>query len=265
MVPALDRGFMFGDGVYEVIPVYNGRPFALARHLKRLNNSLEEINLPSPMTDEEWQSLMLAGIEKSGETTASLYLQVTRGVAPTRDHRYPDGVKPTVFMMVSPSKLLERNQVDPLNMVTMDDFRWSRGHIKTISLIAAGMLRNEAIARGADDVILVRDGIVTEASASNVFIASKGVLVTPPKSRHILHGITRDVIVELARDNGIAVEERDFTVEELLAADEVMISSSSHEVWPVGSIDGKTVGNGAGGVMWRQLDALFQACKQAEA
>lgn len=260
-ISVLDRGFMFGDGIYEVIPVYQGRPFELPRHLTRLNNSLNEINLPSPLSDAEWESLMLLGIEKSSETTASIYLQITRGVAPTREHRYPAKVIPTVLLMVSPSKLLERARVDPLDMMTLDDFRWDRGHIKTISLIAAGMLRNEAIARGADDAILVKNGVVTEASAANVFMVKDGVLTTPPKSNRILHGITRDLVVELARSNGIEVVERDFPPQELLAADEVMITSSTHEVWPVGSIDGKTVGNGAGGIVWRQLDGLFQAYK----
>ena len=260
-MPVLDRGFMFGDGVYEVIPVYKGKPFELARHLVRLNNSLSEIRLPAPMTDDEWRTLIATGIEKSGESTASVYLQVTRGVAAKRDHRYPETVQPTVLLIVSPSELLERKKVEPLNMITLDDFRWSRGHIKTISLIAAGMLRNEAIAHDADDAILVKDGRVTEASASNLFIVSNGVLVTPPKSNHILHGITRDVIVELARDNGIEVAEREFTPDEMMAADEVMISSSTHEIWPVGSIDGVTIGNGAPGVVWSKLDSLFQAMK----
>lgn len=260
-VSVLDRGFMFGDGVYEVIPVYQGRPFGLARHLARLNTSLAEITLPSPMSDADWEALMLKGVTRSGETTASIYLQITRGVAPTRDHRYPENVTPTVLLIVSPSILLERRQVDPLTMVTLDDFRWARGHIKTISLIAAGMLRNEAIAQGADDAILIRDGLVTEASSSNIFICKDGVLITPPKSNLVLHGITRNVVLELARETGMEVAERDVTAEELFAADEVMISSSTHEIWPVGTIDGRTIGNGAGGVIWRQLDSLFQAFK----
>ena len=260
-VSVLDRGFMFGDGVYEVIPVYKGRPFAVERHLVRLRNSLREVGLPAPMTDDEWLALMREGVERSGEAIASIYLQVTRGVAPTREHRYPEHPQPTVLLMVSPSQLLERKQVDPLEMITLEDFRWARGHIKTTSLIAAGLLRNEAIAQGADDAILLKDGVVTEATASNVFIAKDGIVITPPKSNHILHGITRDVIVELARCNGVEVQERDFTSAELATADEIMITSSTHEIWPVGRLDGKTVGNGAAGVVWRQLDTLFQAFK----
>lgn len=262
-VPVLDRGFMFGDGVYEVIPAYNGKPFALERHLKRLANSLAEIRLPTPMTDGEWQALVHEGIARSGESTASIYIQVTRGVAPKRDHRYPDNPSPTVLLMVSPSPLLERKQIEPLEMITLEDFRWERGHIKTTSLIAAGMLRNEAIAQGVDDAILLKRGRVTEATASNIFIAKDGIVITPPKSRHILHGITRDVIVELAHEHGVPLEEREITEQELLGADEIMISSSTHEIWPVGRLNGNSVGNGAGGVLWRQLDGLFQAFKQA--
>jgi D-alanine transaminase len=262
-VSVLDRGFMFGDGVYEVIPVYNARPFAVDRHLARLGNSLREVGLPSPMTDAEWQALMVEGVERSGETTASIYLQVTRGVAPAREHRYPAKPRPTVLLMVSPSQLLERTKVEPLEMITLEDFRWARGHIKTTSLIASGLLRNEAIARGADDAILIKDGRVTEATASNVFIAKDGVVITPPKSNHLLHGITRDVILELARRNRVEVQEREITPAELEAADEIMITSSTHEIWPVGRLDGRAVGNGAAGVVWRQLDGLFQEFKLA--
>lgn len=263
-ISVLDRGFMFGDGVYEVIPVYNKHPFGLARHLKRLDNSLAEVDIPSPRTDAEWAELIDEAIERSEETIASVYIQVTRGIAPKRDHRFPETPVPTVLVIVSPAPLLERKAITPLNIITMDDFRWARGHIKTISLIAAGMLRNEAIARGADDAILVKDGRVTEATASNIFIAKDGVLITPPKSNHLLHGITRDVVVEVARDSGITVEEREVALAELETADEIMISSSIHEIWPVGTLDGRTIGNGEGGVMWQQLDKLFQAAKLAD-
>ncbi|HKI73947.1 MAG TPA: aminotransferase class IV [Pseudomonadales bacterium] len=263
-VSVLDRGFMFGDGIYEVIPVYSGRPFALARHLVRLNNSFNEIRLASPLSDAEWSSLMLEGVARSGESTASIYVQITRGVAPKRDFKYPEVPVPTVLMIVAPSPLLERTRIDPLDVVTLEDFRWARGHIKTTSLIAAGMLRNEAIARGADDAILIKNGKVTEATASNVLIARNGVLATPPRSNHVLHGITRDVVVALAREHGLAIEEREIDVAELETADEIMITSSTHEVWPVGSLNGKPVGNGAAGVMWRQLDGLFQDFKRGD-
>jgi D-alanine transaminase len=233
-VSVLDRGFMFGDGIYEVIPVYAGKVFTLPRHLVRLANSLVEIKLKNPMSTEAWTTLINEAVERSGETTAYVYIQVTRGLATKREHVYPN-VAPTVLVMVYHSPILERQQITPYKMVTLEDFRWSRGHIKTISLIAAGMLKNEALAQGADDAILIRDGLVMEATASNIFIVKDGVIKTPPKSMHLLHGITRDVVVELALANGLTLQECAITAAELADADEVMITSSGHEVcrWPV--------------------------------
>lgn len=259
-VPVLDRGFMFGDGIYEVVPVYGGQPFTLARHLHRLGNSLAEIKLDNPMSDDAWTALIEEAVQRSEETTAFLYIQVTRGVASKRDHVY-QAVEPTVLVMVYPAPILARTAINPYHLITLDDYRWSRGHIKTVSLIAAGMLKNQAIAQGADDAVLVRDGLVTESTASNVLIAKDGVVITPPKSQLMLHGITRDLVVELAQANGIPLQERDVTHAELMAADEVMITSSGHEVWPVSTVNGQTVGNGAPGVVWQRLDDLFQAFK----
>ena len=260
-VSVLDRGFMFGDGVYEVIPVYGARPFALVRHLTRLSNSLGELKLANPMNDDAWSGIISEAIERSGEPVASAYLQVTRGVAARRDLVFPVDVKPTVLVMVYAVSSLSRTNLVPLRMITLDDYRWQRGHLKTISLVASGMLRNEALMRGADDAILLKDGLVTEATASNVFVAKAGVLVTPPKSNRMLHGITRDIVIELAKQQGLPIEEREITAAELADADEVMITSSGHEVYPVGMVDGRVVGNGQGGLMWQQLDRLFQACK----
>lgn len=260
-VSVLDRGFMFGDGVYEVIPVYGGRPFTLDRHLDRLDRSLDEVRISRPHSRERWVETIEESISRCGEPLATVYVQVTRGVAEIRSHLYPEHVEPTVLVLTSPAPILARHEITPYNLITLDDFRWSRGHIKTISLIAAGMLKNEARARGADDAILVRDGRVTEATSSNVFVAIGGRIVTPPKSNLLLHGITRDVVVELCRESGVPVEEREIRVEELRSADEIMVTSSSHEVWPVGTLDGVTVGNGEAGVLWQQLDRLFQSCK----
>ncbi len=261
-VSVLDRGFLFGDGVYEVIPVYNQVPFCLSRHITRLCNSLDEIRMPNPLSNSEWTCLIEEAIEKSGEETASLYLQVTRGADVIRNHVYPEPIEQTVFLMVSPAPLLAREEIDPYSVVTLDDYRWSMGHIKTVSLIAACMLKNEAIAQGVNDAILIRDGLVTESSSSNVFIVLDEVIVTAPKSRYLLHGITRDVIVELARENDLAIEERDFTLEELSEASEIFISSSIHEAWPVGELNNQIVGNGEAGLVWQEVDRLFQAEKK---
>ncbi|HIG41573.1 MAG: D-amino acid aminotransferase [bacterium] len=262
-VSVLDRGFLFGDGVYEVIPVYKGRPFTLPRHLTRLNNSLAEIKLSNPLSDDDWSNLIEEAIRRSGETTAALYLQITRGADKTRVHVYPDALTPTIFLMVSPAPVLERKAVPPYKVITLDDYRWSRGHIKTVSLIAACMLKNEAVAQGVDDAILIRDGVVTESTSSNVFVVLDGVIVTAPKSLHLLHGITRDLVVELAAEKGLPIEERTFTADELASASEVFITSSTHETWPVGVLNGKAIGNGEAGVVWQEVDKLFQAYKSS--
>ncbi len=262
-VSVLDRGFLFGDGVYEVVPVYQGKPFTLDRHLDRLAGSLSEISLPNPHDSVTWTQLIAEGIARSELGTAYVYVQVTRGTIPVRRFEYPENPNPTVLMMVYEAPNLERKVIKPYKVVTLEDFRWSRGHIKTVSLIAAGMLKNEAITQGADDAILFRDGFVSEATSANVFIVRDGVLVTPPKSNVLLHGITRDFVIELARQGGIEVEERPIPVAELGEADEIMVTSAGNEAWPVGQLNGKVVGNGEGGVIWKQIDELFQAAKQA--
>ncbi len=259
-VPVLDRGFMFGDGVYELLPVYQGKPFSVDEHLARLARSLSEVKITCPLNDDEWRALILAGIEKCGAAFATVYLQVTRGIAAQRAHEFPES-QPTVLLMVTEAPRLERREVTPVAMITLEDFRWGKGHIKSTSLLASGLLRNEAMTRGADDAILIRDGRVTEATASNVFIVKDGIIATPPKSSYLLHGITRDHVIHLARKAGMTVEERDVPRHELESADEIWISSTSHEAWPVGELDGRTVGNGEGGVVWREIDKLFQQMK----
>jgi D-alanine transaminase len=260
-VSVLDRGFMFGDGIYEVIPVYDCQAFTLDRHLLRLANSLAEIKLANPLSHEEWVTLVYEALKRGGETMALVYIQVTRGVAAKRDHVYSKGPA-TILVTVSAAPILERKTIKPYALVSLEDFRWSRGHIKTVSLIAAGMLKNQAIAQGVDDAVLIRDGLATEATASNIFMVKGGVIVTPPKSRLLLHGITRDLVVELAAANGLALEQRDILATELANADELLITSSGHEVWPIDQLDGQPVGNGAPGVMWKTLDDLFQAYKR---
>ncbi len=260
-VSVLDRGFLFGDGVYEVIPVYNGKLFCLERHVTRLLNSLEEVRMATPMPAEDWQSLLESAVEKSGDASAALYVQVTRGADVQRSFVYPQDVQPTVFIMVNPLPASMRDEIQPLDLVSLEDFRWNRGHIKTTSLIAAGILKNEALAAGANDAILIKDGLVTEATSANLFAVIDGVLVTPPKSTKLLHGITRDVVLELARENNIASEERALKPEDLLKAEEMFITSSTMEAWPVGSLDGKQVGNGAPGIIWQKIDVVFQQHK----
>ena len=260
-ISVLDRGFMFGDGIYEVIPVYDGRVFTLDQHLTRLGKSLAEIKLANPLGQDEWAALIKEALVRAEETTALVYIQVTRGIAAKRDHVYPKSPA-TILLTVSAAPILERKSIKPYALVSLEDFRWGRGHIKTVSLIAAGMLKNEAISQGADDAVLIRDGLATEGTSSNIFMVKDGVIVTPPKSKLLLHGITRDLVVELAAANGLALQERDIPATELAGADELMITGSGHEVWPVVQLDGLPVGNGAPGVMWKTLDNLFQSYKK---
>jgi len=265
-ISILDRGFMFGDGVYEVIPVYNHKAFLLEQHLERLSTSLDEISIANPMTADQWAVLVLQAVEKGQEKNAVVYIQVTRGVAEKREHLWPKNLSPTVLLTVSAAPGLARvysnASITPYSMMTMDDFRWKNGHIKTISLLAAGLIKNEAVAKGVDDAILIRTGLVTESSSSNIFIVRNGAFVTPPKSSYILHGITRDLVLMLARKSKILVEERDIQEAELFSASEVMVTSSGRELWPVGSINGSKIGDGAPGVIWKMLDKSFQEYKQ---
>lgn len=261
-VSVFDRGFMFGDGIYEVMAVYGGQVFMLDDHLRRLARSLAEIRLASPHTDEQWRALIGEAVERGAEDPAYLYLQVTRGVEIPRSHVYPAEPVPTVLMTVMAAPILNRQSIKPYRLVTRNDFRWGRGDIKVISLIANGLIKNEALAAGYDDAVLIRDGLVTESTAANVFIVKDGVILTPPKSVYLLHGITRDHVVSLARQAGMPLEERDITEAELLAADEVWISSTGHEIWPVSEINDRIVGNGAAGVVWQAMDDLFQASKR---
>ena len=259
-VSVLDRGFMFGDGVYEVLPVYQGKPFSVPEHLARLARSLQEVRISPPMPDSDWKQLITEGVRRCGAPFASVYIQVTRGVATERRHEFP-AAEPTVLLMVTGAPGLERREIRPLDMVTLEDYRWGKGHIKSISLLANGLLRNEAMALGADDAILIRDGYVTEATASNVFIAKNGIIATPARSNYLLHGITRDHVLNLVRREDLPVEERNVSLEDLASADEIWVTSTGHEAWPVGTLNGKVVGNGQGGIIWTEVDTLFQQLK----
>ena len=260
-VSVFDRGFMFGDGVYEVMAVYHGKTFLLEPHLDRLERSLGEVCIDSPHSRDEWRQLLARAVEQSGEQTAYLYLQVTRGLSMPRAHEFPESPEPSVLITVMPAPQLERASVKPLRLVTLRDYRWGRGDIKVISLMANVLLKNEARTLGYDDAALIRDGRVTEATAANLFIVSDGVIVTPPKSNYLLHGISRDHIIKLAQAADMPIEERDITEAELLGADEVWLSSTGLEVWPVAEVNGTTIGNGEAGLVFTAMDALYQASK----
>lgn len=256
-VSVMDRGFLFGDGVYEVIPVYGGKPFRLAEHLDRLKNSLGDIRMESPLSDDQWSAIFAQLI--SGGEDQSIYLQVTRGVGPKRDHAFPKEPVPTVFAFCTPIAPIPSQGVCA---ITLDDIRWKWCHVKAITLLANVLLRQEAVDRGCAEAILIRDDFACEGAASNLFIVIEGVLVTPPKGQDILPGITRDLIVELAHENKIPCVERKISLEELQNAEEVWLTSSTREILPVIELDGRKVRDGKPGSLWARMISLYQAYKQ---
>jgi D-alanine transaminase len=261
-IPVLDRGFIFGDGVYEVIPVYSRHPFRLAEHLKRLQRSLDGIRLPNPLTDAEWARLAHDIVARNPGDDQSVYLQVTRGVA-KRAHEFPKGVKPTVFMMSSPLITPPREQVENgVACITTTDFRWLKCDLKSVSLLGNCLLKQLAVDAGAAEVVMFRDGYLTEASASNVFAVRDGVLLAPPKDHLILPGITYDVVLEIAVANKIPLELREVSEREVKTAQEIWLTSSTKEVLAVTTLDGRAVGAGRPGALFRRAHALYQEFKQ---
>ncbi|NOT86389.1 MAG: D-amino acid aminotransferase [Methylococcaceae bacterium] len=259
-ISVLDRGFLFGDGVYEVIPVYNGHIFRIQAHLQRLDRSLKSIRLQNPHSTAEWLAIFEPFLETSKDQY--FYLQITRGVAPKRDHAFPESVTPTVFVMCSDIKPFEGKQAG-IKALTLDDTRWEMCHIKAITLLANILLRQEALDQGSAEALLVnKQGIVTEGAASNVFAVIDGVLVTPLNDGSILPGITRDVILELARRNGIACREQVITLQTLKTASEIWVTSSTREIIPVISLDGEPVADAKPGPIFKEMDALLQKEKK---
>ncbi len=262
-ISVFDRGFVFGDGVYEVVPVYGGRPFRLAHHLRRLEASLTAIRIANPMAHGKWEEVFHELIREHGAIDQSIYLQVTRGVAP-RDHAFPAHVVPTVFAYAQPLTYPTPDQLRTgVTAITVPDMRWLRCDIKAIVLLANVLLREQAIENGSAEAILVRDDCLTEGAASNIFIASGGILATPPKGPFILPGITRDLVIELANHNNVPCIEREIRRAELLAADEVWMTSSTKEILPIVRIDGQAVGDGRPGPLHTHLQTLYQDYKHA--
>ncbi len=261
-ISVLDRGFTFGDGVYEVIPVYEGHIFRMREHLERLNNSLDEVYIDRPYALEQWQEVLRELIEKnSAKNTGndlSLYMQVTRGIS-ERDHAIDIATKQTVFAMCRP--LPEYDRSAGISAIIEEDIRWKYCHIKAITLLPSVMLRHKARDAGATEAILVKDGYITEGAASNVFIVKNGIVKTPPKDGSLLPGITRDLVVELLTESGIPCEELAIKEIELKQADEIWITSSTWEIVPVTRLDNNPVGTGRPGEVWQQVSEIYQAFK----
>ncbi len=262
-VPVLDRGFIFGDGVYEVIPVYHGRLFRLEEHLRRLDDSLRAVRITNPHSHDDWRVLLEKLVQENGSGDLSVYLQVTRGVA-KRDHAFPKGVAPTVFAMANPLITPDAaSKMAGIGAVTLPDIRWQYCHIKAITLLPNILLRQQALDQGATEAILIRDGYATEGAASNLFMVKDGVIVTPPKSALLLPGITRDLIVELAGHHDHPCQERAIGEQELFEADEIWLTSSTKEIMAVITLNNQSVGNGKVGPVWRQADQWLQDFKHS--
>jgi D-alanine transaminase len=260
-ISVLDRGFIYGDGVYEVIPIYARMPFRMPHHLKRLQYSLDGIRLANPHTEAQWDALIRELAVKQPFNDQALYLQVTRGVA-KRDHAFPQGVPATVFMMSNPLPLPTREQVDRgVAVVTADDNRWHRCDLKTTSLVGNVLMRQLAVDGNAVETVMFRDGWLTEASASNVLLVKGGTVIAPPKDNLILPGITYDTTLEVAREAGVPIDVRKVTRAEALAADELWLSSSTKEVLAITRVDGTPFAGGAPGPVFRKVWQAFQASK----
>ncbi|MBK8528828.1 MAG: D-amino acid aminotransferase [Rubrivivax sp.] len=269
-VSVLDRGFIFGDGIYDVAPAYGRRLFRFGEHMARLERGLAKIRITNPHTRDEWlercRTLVAAVAESSGAEDQVVYIQVTRGVAP-RDHVMPVGVAPTVFMMCNPMKPPTAEQRHQgVACTTARDFRWERGDIKSTSLLGNVMARQMSADHGALETIMFRDGFLTEAASSNVWIVHEGALLGPPKSEHVLEGIRIELLHELCEDCGIAYNLRPIAEADVLGADEVLLSSATKEVLAVTRIDGQSVGHGAlrgkPGPVYARLYEAYQAAKK---
>jgi D-alanine transaminase len=271
-VSVLDRGFIFGDGIYEVVPAYGGKLFRFDEHLARLNRSLTKLRIENPHTREQWiersRKLVAALIEKTGAPDQLVYIQVTRGVA-VRDHVMPTDVQPTVFMMCTPMKPASAEQRHHgVACISARDFRWERGDIKSISLLGNVLARQMSADKDATETIMFRNGFLTEAAASNVWVVHEGAVLGAPKSEHVLEGIRYELIRELCEEVGIAYNLRPIAEADVMSADELLLSSATKEVLPVTTLDGDPVGHGAlrgkPGPVYSRLYEAYQRAKATQ-
>ena len=261
-ISVFDRGFLLGDGIYEVIPVYHGQCFQLTGHLLRLQASLDGVRMKNPYTNVEWKTIIEQLVALNGGGDQSLYLQVTRGVAP-RDHVFPEGVTPTAFLMSNPlAPVPEKYKKEGAAAITLADIRWQNCNIKAITLLPNSMLKQQALEAGALEALLIRDGYLTEGAASNAYVIIDGTIYTAPKDEKVLPGITREVIIEIAQAHQMPLIEEAVTELQLKHADEIWLSSSTKEVVPITLLDGKAVGQGVPGPVWKKMDTLYQQYKR---
>lgn len=267
-ISVLDRGFIFGDGVYEVIPVYGRRLFRFDEHMARLARSLDKLRIPNPHQRDEWLQQVRSLVSKVPAEDQLVYLQVTRGVAP-RDHVMPEGLVPTVFVMSNPMKPPAPEQRHlGVSCITARDFRWERGDIKSVSLLGNVLARQMSADHGAAETIMFRNGWLTEASGSNVWVVHEGAVLGAPRSEHVLEGIRYELLRELCEEEGIAYNLRPIAEDDVRTADELMITSASKEILPVTKLDNQPVGHGAlrgkPGPVYARLYEAYQRAKQSQ-
>ncbi|HLV27830.1 MAG TPA: D-amino acid aminotransferase [Burkholderiaceae bacterium] len=262
-VSVLDRGFIFGDGVYDVVPAYGGKPFRMAEHLARLERSMAAIGIVCPLRRSDWEAIVQGLIARSGLGDCMVYLQVTRGVA-RRDHGFPAGIEPTLFGMVSPFKRPDATlREQGLSAIGIPDQRWLRCDIKSVSLLGNVLARQAAIEAGVDDVIQFRDGFLSEASAANIWVVRNGELLAPPRDHLILEGIRYGLLEQLAREVGVPFSARPISEEEVATADELLLTSATKEVLPITRYNGQPVGQGKAGPVYARLRAAYDAVIEA--
>ncbi|MFD0943802.1 D-amino-acid transaminase [Savagea faecisuis] len=257
VIPVDERGHQFGDGVYEVTRIYEGKPFMMREHVERLVKSAKEIRMDLGMTVEEVESLMMEAVERSGEKNCDVYIQITRGIA-KRGHLFPKDVKPSITMTVRPMEVIAMEErLAGKTAIFHEDERWKNCYIKSLNLLPNILAKQVANDAGAYEAILIRDGYVTEGTSSNIFIVQNGELVTRPLSNYILAGITRMRVEQLAEQLNIPFVEREFTKEDVLEAEEVFMTSTTNEVLPLVEIDGTTIGSGVAGPVTERVAKQF--------
>ncbi|MGB2115520.1 MAG: D-amino acid aminotransferase [Porticoccaceae bacterium] len=263
-ISPLDRGFLFGDGVYEVVPSYDGKLVGFLPHLQRMNEGLEAISISTGLSEQQWLDLCLKLIQKNGAGNLGIYIQISRGTYESRAHRFPEDTKPTIFAFcfeIAPPPVADKSQVKTYTVSTARDIRWDRRDIKSTSLLGNVLHYQQGVEQGNQETLLYNDrNELTEASSCNAFIVKNGTVITPPLDHQKLPGITRQILLDiLQKDGQIPVEERTVSMQEVAEADEVWITSSSREIAPVVAIDSVPVGNGQVGDIWLAAQTLFCA------
>lgn len=263
-VSVMDRGFIFGDGIYEVLSVYGGRVFRFDEHMERMERSLAECRIPNPHSRAQWRAIAQSLLDHADAPQANahlVYLQITRGVA-MREHAMLPGLTPTVFMMLQPMAMpSDAQRAQGIACVTADDFRWQKAHIKSTSLLGAVMARQISVDAGAMETVMFRDGYLSEAAASNIWVVKNGVVMGPPKNNLVLEGIRFGVLETLCRDLGIGYELRTLSRDDVTQADELLITSATKEVLAITKLDSQPVGDGQPGPVYHALYAAYQGLK----